>query len=306
MTISRRQLLALGVGLVAVPGCTSTLGSSSAGTSSARPRPGESRTDNEFVTPTDLPPGAVRHAYGADPAQFGELYTPSGPRNAGTVVIIHGGFWRQQYGLSLGRPLAEDLVRRGYVVWNLEYRRVAAGGGWPGTLADVGAGIDKLAELGVDTDHVCAIGHSAGGQLAVWACARQKLPREAPGAQPLVIVTSAVAQAGVLDLVTAADTGVGGTAVPDLLGGTPDEVPERYRLADPVELLPILAPVLCVHATADDTVPIAQSEVYVKTARNLGSRATLERVDGDHYTPIDPTSAAWTVVVDALPELLRD
>jgi acetyl esterase/lipase len=220
-------------------------------------------------------------------------------------VIIHGGFWRAQYDLSLGRPLAADLVRRGHVVWNLEYRRVGDGGGWTATFDDVAAGIDKLAELGVDTTAVVAIGHSAGGQLAVWAGARPKLPDAAPGANPKVNVTAAVSQAGVLDLETAARTGVGGTAEADLLGGTPDEVADRYRLADPIELLPILAPVLCVHSRQDQNVPFAQSTAYVAAAKELGSEATLAEVAGDHFTLIDPASPAWAVVVAALPGLLR-
>ena len=84
------------------------------------------------------------HRYGPDPSQFGELSLPTGDRSAGTVVIIHGGFWRARYDLSLGRPLAADLVARGYAVWNLEYRRVGNGGGWPTTFDDVAAGIDAL------------------------------------------------------------------------------------------------------------------------------------------------------------------
>ena len=246
----------------------------------------------------------AKHAYGADRNQFGELYRPAKGSKRGTVVIIHGGFWRAQYDLSLGRPLAGDLARRGYTVWNLEYRRVGQGGGWPGTFADVAAGIDALAELDVDTEHVCAVGHSAGGQLAGWAVVRQQLPPGAPGARPRVVTTAAVSQAGVLDLATAAKDGVGATAVPDVMGGTPGEVPERYRLVDPIELLPAPAPVLCVHARADDVVPFAQSTAYVDAARRAGSQATLVPVEGDHFTVIDPASPAWRVVVDALPGLL--
>jgi acetyl esterase/lipase len=67
----------------------------------------------------------VIHRYGADPAQFGELWRPEGAA-AGTVVVIHGGFWRARYDLSLGRPLAADLAARGYAAWNLEYRRALA------------------------------------------------------------------------------------------------------------------------------------------------------------------------------------
>jgi len=123
----------------------------------------------------------VIHRYGAEPAQFGELWLPDGAP-AGTVVVIHGGFWRARYDLSLGRPLAADLAARGYAAWNLEYRRALAGGGWPATFEDVAAGIDLLATLPVDSSRVVAVGHSAGGHLAAWAAGRAKLPPGAPGA----------------------------------------------------------------------------------------------------------------------------
>ena len=245
----------------------------------------------------------VRHAYGPDRAQFGELSRPVSA-SRGTVVIVHGGFWRAQYGLALGRPLAADLVSRGYTAWNLEYRRVGAGGGWPNTLVDVAAGVDALADLDdVDTSKVVAIGHSAGGHLAVWAAGRHGIPDGAIGSAPRVRLTAVVSQAGVLDLVSAATNRVGRTAVLDLLGGGPDDVPARYTIADPFQAVPIEATVLCVHARADDDVPYAQSVSYVTAAQAAGGRATLIEAAGDHYTLIDPATPDWALVVDALPNL---
>jgi acetyl esterase/lipase len=238
---------------------------------------------------------AERHAYGADPVQFGELYRPARAEHAGVVVVIHGGFWRPRYDLELGRPLAADLAAHGYTAWNIEYRRVAAGGGWPATVDDVAAAIDCLALLDVDTSAVVTVGHSAGGHLAVWAAGRT-------GAR--VPVTAAVAQAGVLDLGTAARTGVGQTAVQDLLGGEPDDVPDRYAAADPLARVPAPVPVLCVHARGDDVVPIAQSTAYVAAARAAGGVAGLREVPGDHFTVIDPAHEGWRAVRAALPELL--
>src|SRR5215472_4799463 len=153
----------------------------------------------------------ARYRYGPDPAQHGELWLPPDPV-PGTMVVIHGGFWRARYDLSFGRPLAADLARRGYTAWNLEYRRAGAGGGWPTTFEDVAAGIDLLAELNVDTDRVAAVGHSAGGHLAAWAAGRPRLPDGTPGAKPRVALTAVVAQAGVLALADCARDGTGGTA----------------------------------------------------------------------------------------------
>lgn len=247
--------------------------------------------------------GPAVHRYGADPAQFGELWLP-GRAAPGTVVIIHGGFWRARYDLSLGRPLAADLAARGYAAWNLEYRRALAGGGWPATFQDVAAGIDLLATLPVDTSRVVAVGHSAGGHLAAWAAGRPKLPPGAPGANPVVAVTGVISQAGVLALADCARERVGGTAAPDLMGGGPDELPEEYRLADPIAAVPLAVPVLCLHSRGDENVPYSYSERYVAAAAAAGGNASLEELSGDHFTLIDPASADWAAAIAALTALL--
>ncbi|OHV38485.1 MULTISPECIES: alpha/beta hydrolase family protein [Pseudofrankia] len=256
----------------------------------------------------------VIRKYGPDPAQFGELWLPDatagssatagGSATAGTVVVVHGGFWRARYGASLGWPLAADLVRRGYAVWNLEYRRVGLGGGWPATFADVAAGMDLLADLPVDSSRVVAIGHSAGGQLATWAAGRAKLPATAAGAGPRVELTAVVSLAGALWLADCARDGVGGTAALDLMGGGPDDLPARYRLADPSAAVPLRVPVVCVHARADDEVPFDQSARYVEAATSAGAPASLLEAAGDHYTLVDPSAPDWSLVVDTLPGLL--
>jgi acetyl esterase/lipase len=245
----------------------------------------------------------ARYPYGPHPAQYGELWLPGGAA-ATTVVIVHGGFWRVRYDLSLGRPLAADLARRGYAVWNLEYRRVGAGGGWPATFDDIAAGIDLLADLPAGTSRVAAIGHSAGGQLAAWAAGRARLPPGTPGAEPRVALTAVVAQAGVMALADCARDGTGGTAALDLMGGGPEELPERYRLADPMAALPLETPVLCVHSRTDGNVPFRYSERYVQAAADAGGIAYLRETRGDHFTLIDPGSPDWQAVTGVLPGLL--
>ena len=247
------------------------------------------------------------HRYGPDPAQFGELWQPDQP-SRGTVVILHGGFWRARYDLSLGQPLAADLAARGYAAWNLEYRRAGAGGGWPATFEDVAAGIDLLAGLPASTGQLVAVGHSAGGHLAAWAAGRAGLPPGAPGAPApgggYVPVTAVVAQAGVLALADCAREGVGGTAALDLMGGGPDERPAQYRLADPIAAVPVAAPVLCLHSRGDANVPFSYSERYVAAATAAGGQASLVELAGDHFTLIDPAAPDWAVVIAALPGLL--
>jgi dipeptidyl aminopeptidase/acylaminoacyl peptidase len=148
---------------------------------------------------------------------------------------------------------------------------------------------------------VSAIGHSAGGQLALWAAARPGLPAGAPGSAPAVTVSAAVALAGVVDLVDADRRGVGAGAVARLLGGRSDEVPERYRLASPIERLPLGVPQLLVHGARDGHVPVDMSERYAEAAEAAGDRVNLAvRDDVGHMDLIQPRSAAWPVVVDWL------
>jgi acetyl esterase/lipase len=237
------------------------------------------------------------HRYGPGPDRFLELTLPDDATPAPVVVVIHGGFWRPAYGIELARPLAADLAAAGFAAVAVEYRRVGEDGGWPGTLEDVAAAVDCLAELPdaprLDLTDVTAVGHSAGGHLAAWLAARHRLPAGAPGAAPRVRVTALVLQAGVLDLAAAHARGLGNGAVRDFLGGAPDEVPERYAGADPVRLLPTGASVLCVHGAADDVVPVEQSERYATAAAAAGDRVELRVVPGDHMAMIDPGAHAW-------------
>ena len=253
-------------------------------------------------------PQPTIYRYGPDPAQFGELWLPTaGARQPGTVVIVHGGFWQPRYDLSLGRPLAADLAARGYVAWNLEYRRALAGGGWPGTFQDVAAGIDLLATLPADTARVVVVGHSAGGHLGTWAAGRARLPAGAPGrpdGAPFVPVTAVVSQAGVLSLADCARDPVGATATLDLMGSAPEDRAAEYLLADPLAAVPVPATVLCLHSRADDRVPFAFSERYVAAATAAGGDATLIETHGDHFTLIDPASPDWAAVTSRLPGLV--
>jgi acetyl esterase/lipase len=237
-------------------------------------------------------PGEGRIAYGDDPSQFGELYLPSGtPR--GVVVVVHGGFWLDQYDYTLGSPLATSLAAEGWAAWNLEYRRVGNGGGDPTTFDDVAAGIDKLRDLDLDLTRVVTLGHSAGGHLGTWAASRDRDPRWADG----VTVTHVIAQAAVLDLVTADREDLGGGAVQTFLGHAPgaDDAP-----LDPAQQVPLDVPVFCVHGDSDQNVPISQSEQYVEQATAAGATASLTRVEGDHFVVIDPTSAAWAAQLEIL------
>lgn len=232
-----------------------------------------------------------RFAYGPDPAQFAELFRPEG-RSRGVVVVVHGGFWKAQYDLTLGQPLAGALAACGWTAWNIEYRRVGNGGGTPETFDDVSDAIDALADVDdLDLSTVVALGHSAGGHLATWAAGRE---------DPAVKVTHVISQAGVLDLVEADRLGLGAHAVPALLGHAAGPGDAAH---DPQQQVPLEVPVWCVHGRDDAIVPHSLSENYVAAARDAGARAEAVLVDGDHFVVIDPTTPAWDVQLAILDQI---
>ncbi|PZE76161.1 alpha/beta hydrolase [Curtobacterium sp. MCBD17_019] len=239
-----------------------------------------------------------RSEYGDDPMQYGVFHVAEAPAR-GTVILIHGGFWRGTPEYFDGPvPLAEALVGRGWNVWRIEYRQLPNGGGWPGTLDDTAAAIEHLvvvaASLAVDPGPVLTVGHSAGGHLAVWALSRPDavLPLE-----------GAVSLAGALDLRLGEADRIGGGAVVDFLGGTSAAHPDRYAAADPATRVVPELPVRIVHGDRDDVVPMNQSDAYVAAARAAGQDASVRVVPGDHMDVIDPAHPAFAALLAALEEI---
>jgi pimeloyl-ACP methyl ester carboxylesterase len=187
-----------------------------------------------------------------------------------------------------------DLAGRGWAVWNLEFRRVGrrSGGGWPATFEDVATGIDHLADLDepLDTNRVVAIGHSAGGHLALWAAHQPSRVR----------LSAVVSQAGLLDLREAARRNLSDGAVRELLGGSPEERPDRYDAASPIELLPLDVPTLLVHGTDDEVVPPDMSQAYARRATHPCELVELPGIG--HMEHLDPASDAWRTVTAWLEE----
>jgi acetyl esterase/lipase len=244
------------------------------------------------------------YRYGPHRSQRADLYLPIGAGPHPTIVTIHGGSWHKRYGKVAMRGLAGDLVRRGWAVWNIEYRRLGDGGGWPETFVDVAAAIDRLAELDapLDLDSVSVLGHSAGGHLALWAAGRSKLPGGVPGADPRVSFTRAIAQAGVVDLAGAYRRWHGGAARA-LMGGSPEELPERYAVGDPMSQIPLDLPVLLVHGVRDETVTVELSRTYAQVARAGGGSVELIEIEGPagrHRAHIDPRGDTWRAVTSWL------
>lgn len=225
---------------------------------------------------------AVTVAYGDEPDQFGELTVPSSAQDLPVVVLVHGGFWQQQFDLSLMDPLAEDLAARGYAVWNIEYRRVGVNGagGWPETGDDVAAAIDHLEALvaiyPLDLGRVVLVGHSAGGHLALLSMQRTNAA---------VSPVAAIGLGAVVDpaLFAEADR---------LLGGRPDEIPDVYASATP--LLDADRMVL-VQGEFDRIVTTST----LQSAQDAGVPVTVVE-NGNHFDLIDPSSRSWQATLEHL------
>jgi acetyl esterase/lipase len=240
------------------------------------------------------PPDAVIR-YGTMPEQVADVRLPDHDRGR-LVVLMHGGFWREAWDRAHTRPMADGLVAAGYAVTTPEFARTGGRGGWPTTFEDVALAVARVPALvselpadRVDATRPLLLGHSAGGHLALW-CAGKGLVNDYAGV---------VALAPVADLAAAYRRNLDDGAVAALLGGSPDDLPERYEQADPSRLPPPSVPVVVVHGTDDAQVPIELSRRYVDHAG-----AEMRPLPGvEHFGLIDPLSSAWAAVLAAVRSL---
>ncbi len=231
-----------------------------------------------------------RRRYGHDPQQHADLRLPSGTPLA-TVVLIHGGYWQAEYGSDQMDPLARKLVELGYATWNVEYRRVGTGGGYPNTLEDVARAVDAVPEH--LAHKVVVLGHSAGGHLAGWAAGRTD---RTPGGPARVPLTSVISLSGLLDLSDAALEPVSQYPVRHFMGGAPTQVPDRYAVADPALLVPASCPVVACQAEDERVIPTDQASRYLAASRAAGGEASYVALPGNHFDLINPDAAAFPVV----------
>ncbi|NVN00242.1 alpha/beta fold hydrolase [Arthrobacter sp. SDTb3-6] len=210
----------------------------------------------------------------------------------GTVLLVHGGYWRAQFDAGLMEPLAAEFQRRGWQVGNVEYRRHGNGGGWPETIEDVRAAVRAITGTPwcrAAPGPVVGVGHSVGGQLALLAASG---------------LDAVVALAPVTDTARTFHERLGEDAAAEFFGAGPRELPEQYADSSPVRQLPLGIPALVVHGANDARVPVSHSLDYVRAARSAGDRITLlEPADLGHLAAISPTAGHWDAVLTWLGSL---
>lgn len=277
------------------------------------PAVSQTAAERALIGPPELhalpssPPTLVE-AYGPAPQQFGQLRLPAGPGPFPVVVVIHGGCWTKGYedldGLA---PLASALTAKGYATWNIEYRQVGdPGGGWPGEFQDWGAATDHLRELAkihpLDLARVTVLGHSAGAHAALWLASRHNLPADSEirGAAPLpVAVVVAIDGPGDLRTLYGADEAICGKPIfVPLFGGTPEQQPDRYRQANPVEWLPTGATTILI---ASSVLTPEAADAWQAAASDKGETVSVvELENAGHFNMLAPNDPAWSEVEAAI------
>ena len=249
-------------------------------------------------------------AYGEHDQQFGELYLPQSVSEQEQqklypiIILLHGGCWRAAYDSSVLGGLSQSLCQLGYAVWNLEYRRLGNGGGWPVTFQDVALGTDFLRSIAdkyyLDLHRVITMGHSAGGHLALWLASRNKLATDSVVYQPKPLaIQSVISLAGIPDLDQASKRSICRGAVDELMGGSPDAIAKKYKQGSPHHLEPFDISTYHLVGEFDPIVPFPYLAQYLE--ENPSPHKQLDIIpDIGHFEMVMPDTIAWDYILRAL------
>jgi len=249
-------------------------------------------------------------SYGPGALQIVDVWLPKRRGPHPVVLMVHGGCWQTEIAdRRIMNWIADDLRKRGIAVWNIDYRGVdREGGGYPGTFLDAAAAADALrdhaAEYKLDLRRLVAVGHSAGGHLALWLAARPKLPEQSPlrTANPLPI-GRVVSLGGLPDLEEAArppGSGCGTEVIAKISGGG------RWAETSVPRLAPIGARQVLVNGLQDRIIPAHYAADYAAAMRARGDGVDVRMIDHTgHVELIAPETAAWAATVREIEAALR-
>lgn len=227
----------------------------------------------------------------ADKPLHVQVYFPDGRRPAKprpAIIMIHGGGWAGG-GPDYFAPHCRYFASRGMVAVNVEYRLVSKDTGVriADCVADCVAAfrfvLNSADELGIDTGRVAVAGASAGGHLA--ACLAMLPDPEEPREK------SAASRPGAAILYNPCLDLVGLSWMNDHLGVAPTpDTPEgetwqdRAKKVSPMEYIrPGLPPMLLIHGTKDNCVPIEQTDRFAEKMKAEGNRIDYSRMtDWNH------------------------
>ena len=257
----------------------------------------------------------MRYFYGSLPDQFCDLYKPDGISKPPVVILIHGGYWKDNHSLTSYATyrLIPWLLAKGVAVWNLEYRRMPAEGEnttalWPAVFSDVANAVDLLKYIAIsaalDISAPVTIGHSAGGTLALWAAYRHNIAADSPlhCSAPLAIA-KALSIAGVIDLQHGEDL-CQPQQIQRLLGGTADAQTKRYQSSNPCSLCSNKVVTYLYHGGADNTVSVEQVKRF--TAKNPHVARLVIDEDADHFSMLPDTESFNPLHWERLEVLLNE
>ncbi|WP_434928426.1 alpha/beta hydrolase [Shewanella sp. HL-SH2] len=241
--------------------------------------------------------------YGNNSQQFAHLYLPKGTTNIAVVIVIHGGYWKDNHSLETyaTSAIVEYLQDFDVAILNLEYRRMNAIGAninapWPATFKDVADGLDHLKVIGaqhsLDLERVLLIGHSAGGHLATWAASRGNIARDSElyCASPLAI-KRVIAISAILNLFAANEVDQP-EQINRLMGGEASTMHQRYLSCDPLSLNSKSINLTLVHGAQDTCVSINQTQQYCLYAKGKVNQVIM--AEADHFSML-PHEGQWQV-----------
>lgn len=246
----------------------------------------------------------TRLYYGKGLDQYGDLRLPAGKGPFPLAIVVHGGSWTAAVNSDYIAPVATLLTQAGFATWNIEYSRLGSGGEWPGSFKSVGAAADFARVLAksypIDLHRVIAIGHSAGGQYALWLAGRHNIKPDAVTyqADPLAL-SGVISLDGTPDLAAFAALPRGKTVIPTLLGAPSEDWKSHLAESSPVEMLPLGVPQYFLTENSDRLPSLL---AYIEKSKADGDLVNYDiACPPSHFTTTDPTIPviASTIVAEA-------